>query len=491
MSSAKSVASAIELAMNTGDAGLGEGADKRARSAFWVEGDAAVHGKGGLRQQMEDQKLGIEEANAALCKTGAEGREALSRRRTDLMMKLEELIEKEGNLRKAMVDSTRDIPALTLSEEAKKQKHADEMHARLVAARDRLARKLTQAELVKICDEYADVVECVRVARKQVARIEKRKEAIAALDVKLDANKASVDAADGYSWHGGHASAKFNTDEYALDAEKTALTAEIEEARAVVEGISKELEGRIGEKDNHQNLMSRAVDLKRHCLDFEVANGVTDGKIKVFKAEDGTEYLAVVPLAERWAGLNLHPRVDVKTIGAIVSSDVRTTMSNYERAQKVCDSPAFVLHSLEALLPLCVNTDARVALEAMYAVYAGEKKQRVFRVVVRERSEVPILTQRYHTFLAPDAKLVEATLKRLCQGQCTEDALKCMRALVARMEGAVDHMTKSAGAVYYILPEVWETQDGEVSARGKRSLAVPCEADGHAKRVRAADGCVD
>ena len=459
MSSTESVASAIELAMKTGAECRG---DERERLAFWVEGDAAVHG---LRQQIEDQKLRIEEANAELCKPGREGRDALSQHLIDLTMKLEELIEKEGNLRKAMVDSTTDIPAHTFriaGEEAKKRQHADEMHARLVAARARLARSVTQAELVKICDEYAEVVECVRMARKKVALIEKLKEAIAALEVKLDANKASVDAAGGYSWHGGYASAKFNTEEYALDAKKTALAKKIEEARAVVEGISKELEGRIGEKDNHPNLMSRAVNLKRHWVDFEVANGVTDGKIKVFKAEDGTEYLAVVPLAERWAGLNLHPKVDLKNIGAIVSSDARTTMGNYTRAQKeVCDSPAFVLHCLDALLPLCVNTGARVALEAMYAVYAGG--QRVFRVLVRERSEEPILTQRYHTVFEPDAELVKATLERLYQNQGAEGALNCLSALVAHMEGAVDHMTNS-GAVYYILPEVGETQDERAEA---------------------------
>ena len=398
---------------------------------------------------------------------------------------------------------------------------AEEIHARLGAVLETLARVLTQEDLAKICDHYKRVVEDVRAARGQLARIKDLKKSIAALYVKPDAI----------------ASARLNTEERDLDSEKAALMEKIEAAHAAVECISKELEGRLGAKDKHSWLFSRGVYLKRNMLDLEVIRGGNEGTIKVFQTEDGTEYSAVVPMSKHLAGPNLHPGVALEDIEAIVSSDARTTTSDYASAQKVCDSAEFVLHGLEALLALCTaerSHDTHTALEAMHAVYrdAGEKKPRVFRVtvLVGERSEVPILTQRYHTFLAPDAKLVEATLKRLCQSQGTEDALKCMRALETHLEGAVAHMTKSGSSAaphgYYILPEVWETQDersigatyeqhtaakafhwdatdtqdGAVSSRVKRGRAAPLEAtegeategeaDSHAKRARAVDAAM-
>ena len=414
-------------------------------------------------------------------------------------------------------------PAITGTsalEEAKSAQHADEIHARLGAVLHKLARVLTQADLAKICDDYKMVVEDVRAARGQLDLIKALKKSIPALYVKPDAI----------------ASARLNTEEREerdLDSEKAALMEKIEAAHAAVECISKELEGRLGAKDKHSGLFSRGVELKRNLLDVEVTRGWVDGTMKVFQTEDGTEYSAVVPMSKHLAGPNLHPKVSLDDIEAIVSSDASTTTSNYASAQKVCDSAEFVLHGLEALLALCAaerSHDTHKALEAMLAVYreAGEKKQRVFLVLVGERSNVPILTQRYHTFLAPEAKLVKATLKRLYQSQGPEDALKCMRALETHLEGAVAHMTKSGSSAaphgYYILPEVWETQDersigatyeqhtaanafhseatdaqdGAVSSRAKRSRAAPREAtegeaDSHAKRARAVDAalCVD
>jgi hypothetical protein len=317
-----------------------------------------------------------------------------------------------------------------------------------------------------MCKEHAAVIADVVKARRNLALIANREARV----VGLDASIAALDQE-----YAGLSCDKYNYQERQLAGAKDAVQTQIARLSKEMDSLCKGLEGRLGARARHQELINRLVYFKPSPLDLRVADDVRTGVMKVFTAPDRASSFVVVDQSTG-CGPHLLPVVDMQTMGAIVSPCAQVTLEKYTMTQEVCDSESFVKHCLTAPLPHS-DGDTRKAWDAMLAVYGNtprdEKKPRVFRPLVQEISQRTVATPLNPTFFAPDVELVTATYYHLCQNEGTQGALKCLRALATHMEGAAHEMTrnvaKNGDCAYYTLPDCDEH-------RAKRRRAAPSEA---------------
>ena len=140
---------AVEVGMASGSArglwdyseeGLeGGSASEDTCVAFFLEGDEAIYGTGGLEEQIKAKRRQHAEAYAAAARgeSGPHDREAREAREAlvsagDILHELAELEEKKGNLRTAMQEATRSVPAARVAralEMAMKRKSSESSEA--------------------------------------------------------------------------------------------------------------------------------------------------------------------------------------------------------------------------------------------------------------------------------------------------------------------------------------------------------------------------